>query len=144
MKFSLEQQKRLFTSSSCWARYHPVGLVIITHSLIHSFTHSLDHSTPLKFRGWILWFRYTCIGVFCQESFFKFKVQFIGIFHIRTSMMELFCKNSNFQSLTINWVLNTPLRFNIFSHHSSTYVPILRSCSNFRVRMHFVSHCYNI
>ena len=75
--------------------------------------------------------------------------------HSRTSMMELFCKNSQ-QLLAINyfckrtppqmfdWVLNTPLLFSIFCHHSSTYATILGSCSNFEVRMHFVSHCYNI
>ena len=73
----------------------------------------------------------------------------------RTSMMELFCEDSKLL-LAINyfcertppqmfdWVLNTPLQFSIFCHHSSTYATILGSCCNFGVRMHFVSHCFNI
>ena len=73
----------------------------------------------------------------------------------RTSMMGLFCEDSKLL-LAINyfcertppqmfdWVLNTPLQFSIFCHHSSTYATILGSCCNFGVRMHFVSHCFNI
>ena len=101
-------------------------------------------------------FRYTCIGIFCQRYFFKFKVQFIGVFRTQPNIYDgAFCENSS-RLLAVNyfrkgapsqmfdWVLNTPPQFGVFCHHSSLYATILGSCSNFGVRMYFVSLCYNI
>ena len=58
MKLYWEQQKRLFTPSSSWARYHPViirfGLSSTAkspQSLTHSLTHSLTEITSAHSRN---------------------------------------------------------------------------------------------
>ena len=132
------------------------NLILVEHRELHWFYwYKRDCHKYLEF-----WkerrFPYTCIGIFCQRYFFKFKVQPISVFRTQSNiLMELFCESSSRllavdyfckrgSSQMFDWVLNRPLQFGIFCHHSSLDATFLGSCNNFGVRMYFVSHYYNI
>ena len=93
---------------------------------------------------------------FVRGIFSNLKIQFISVFRTQPNIYDgAFCENSS-RLLAVNyfckrassqmfdWVLNTPPQFGVFCHHSTLYATILGSCSNFGVRMYFVSLCYNI
>ena len=93
---------------------------------------------------------------FVRGIFSNLKIQFMSVFRTQPNIYDgAFCENSS-RLLAVNyfckrassqmfdWVLNTPPQFGVFCHHSTLYATILGSCSNFGVRMYFVSLCYNI
>ena len=64
------------------------NLILVEHREFHWFYWFRRHCHKYL----ELWkerrFRYTCIGVFCQGCFFKFKVQFIGVFRTQSNIYD--------------------------------------------------------
>ena len=79
------------------------NLILVEHRELHWFYWFREHCHKYL----ELWkerrFRNTCIGVFCQGRFFKFKVQFKGVFRTQSNIYDgAFCENSS-RLLAVNY-----------------------------------------